>query len=241
MSARVAAAATFAAAALMAVAPGIRSDDGAAMARAAADAYSAATRGVVVFNVTTRTEIRGGPYHRVDVETAAYVAVDGKPSRKRVLRLVEGAHAAEADELRRASAKADGPLSRFGMRLPYVADAVDAYTFEAPRATPAGAEIAFHAIVHDESHGDGTLTVDAERRPARVVFRPSKLPEHASDAQVTVEFGATGTGRWDVVRIARAFSGRIALMRGRADSVSTYDAYRTFPTPESAQAALDRG
>jgi hypothetical protein len=126
------------------------------------------------------------------------------------------------------------------MRLPYVADAVDAYTFEAPRATAAGTEIGFHANMHDESHGDGTMTVDAERRPVRVVFRPAKLPEHASDAQVTVEFGATGAGRWDVVRIARAFSGRIALMRGHADSASTYDAYRTFATPESAQSALDR-
>jgi hypothetical protein len=240
VSPRITAAAILSAAALRAAAPAVRSDDGAATARAAADVYAAATRGVVAFNVTTRTQVRGGLYHRDNLENVAYAAVDGKPLVKRILHLVENGRTADADELRRASAKPDGPLSRFGMRLPYLSAAVDAYTFDPPRAEAGGTVIAFHTSVRDEAHGDGTMTVDAERRPVRVIFHPAKLPEHASDAQVTIEFGSNAAGRWDVMRIVREFSGRVGFIRGRVEAVSTYDAYRVYATAESARAALDR-
>jgi hypothetical protein len=218
----------------------LRPDEGIATARKAAELYAAATRGVVAFDVTTRTQIRGGPYRRDDVESVAYVVVDGKVSRKRVLRLVQGSHTANADELRRESAKPDGPLSRFGMRLPYLAEAVDAYAFDAPREESGTTTLGFRTTVRDESHGDGTMSLDAQHRPVRVVFHPAKLPAHASEAIVTVEFGTVATGRWDVTRISRAFSGRLGIVAGHVDSASAYDAYRTFPNAESANAAIER-
>ena len=226
--------------AVLAVAPEMRADDPVAAVRRAADTYAVATRGVVAFDVTTRSAVRGGPYRRDDLESAAYVVTDGKPSRKRVLKLVEGRHVADAAELQRASAKPDGPLSRFGMRLPYANGSVDAYAYEPARAEDGLTSIAFRANVRDESHGDGSIAIDEQHRPVRVVFRPAKLPEHASEATVTVEFGTTATGRWDVTRIARAFSGRVGIVGGRVDSVSTYDAYRAFPTADLANAAIDR-
>jgi hypothetical protein len=229
-----------AATALAGAAPEPRADDGTSAARRAAETYAAATRGVIVFDVTTRTQIRGGPYHRDDVESAAYVVIDGKPSRKRVLRLVEGRHTAGADELQRASAKPDGALSRFGLRLPYAADAVDAYAFGQPRQEAGSTTIPFHAKVRDEAHGDGTLTVDAQHRPVRVVFQPATLPEHATAATVTVEFGTVAADRWDVTRILRSFSGRIGIVGGRVDAASAYDAYRSFASAELANAALER-
>jgi len=45
--------------ALLGATPEIRADDGIATARRAAETYAAATRGIVVFDVTTRTLIRG--------------------------------------------------------------------------------------------------------------------------------------------------------------------------------------
>jgi hypothetical protein len=227
-------------AALGGASPAAHADDAAALVRAVAGAHAAAARGVVAFDVTTRTQIRGGPYHRDDLEKAAYVTIDGQASRKRVLQLTEGGRAATADGLERASAKPDGPLSRFGMRLPYATESVDAYAFDAPRAEGGGTTIAFRTNVRDEAHGDGTMLLDADRRPVRVVFHPAKLPEHVSDATVTVEFGTVGTARWDVTRITRAFSGRLGIIRGRVDSTSTYDAYRSFATPEQGNAAIDR-
>jgi hypothetical protein len=221
-------------------APEIRADDGAAAVRRAAELYAGSSRGIAAFDVTTRTQIRGGPYHRDDLEAAAYVIIDGKPQRKRVLKLVEGRRVADAAELERASTKPDGPLSRFGMRLPYLTDSVDAYAYEPPRAENGATSIPFRATVRDESHGDGTIALDAQRRPLRVVFRPAKLPEHASEATVTVEFGTVAGGRWDVTRIVRAFSGRMGIVAGRVDSASTYEAYRTFPNAESANAAIER-
>jgi hypothetical protein len=226
--------------ALAGAAPAVRPDDAAALVRGVAESHAAAARGVVVFDVTTRTQVRGGPYHRDDLEKAAYVVVDGKPSRKRVLQLAEGGRAAGGDALERASAKPDGPLSRFGMRLPYASEAVDAYAFEAPRAEGGETVIAFRTTVRDESHGDGTMALDAQRRPVRVVFHPAKLPEHVSEATVTVEFGTVATGRWDVTRIERAFSGRLGIIRGHVGSTSTYDAYRTFPTLDLGHAAIER-
>jgi hypothetical protein len=226
--------------ALAGATPVPHADDAAAIVRGIAEAHAVAARGVVVFDVTTRTQIRGGPYHRDDVEKTAYLAVDGRVSRKRVLQLAEGGHPAAADALERASAKPDGPLSRFGMRLPYSSDALDAYAFDPPRTEGGDTVIAFRTSVRDESHGDGTMVLDAQKRLVRVVFRPAKLPEHVSEATVTIEFGPVATGRWDVVRIARAFSGRLGILRGHADATSTYDSYRTFATPELGQAAIDR-
>jgi hypothetical protein len=221
-------------------APAAHPDDAATIVREVAEAYAAAERGAVAFEVTTRTKIKGGFYTRDDVESAAYAVVDGKATLKRVLRLAQGHRVADAGELQRESAKADGPLSRFGLRLPYHAAAAGAYAFDPPRTDTAGIEIPFRSNVRDESHGDGTLTIDAERRLSRVVFHPAKLPDRATDATLTIEFGPVATGRWDITRIVREFGGRIGFLRGRVESTSTYDAYRSFATAELAHAAIER-
>jgi hypothetical protein len=223
-----------------------RPEDGAAIARRVAETYASAMRGVVAFDVTTRTQLHAGPFRREDVEVAAYVAVDGKPLRKREIKYLDGRHAASSDDLQRLSARPDAPLSRFGMRLPYLIDAVDAYEFDPPRSADGVTTITFRATVRDEAHGDGTMTCDAQHRPIRVVIHPAKLPDRhesvatVSEATVTVEFGSVETHRWDVTRIARSFVGHYGPFGGRADSTSTYDAYRIFPNPESANAAIER-
>ncbi|MDB5028349.1 MAG: hypothetical protein JWO66_2038 [Candidatus Eremiobacteraeota bacterium] len=224
----------------MSAAPAAHPADAAAIVREVAEAYAAAEHGALAFEVTTRTQIRGGFYKRDDLQSVAYAVVDGKPTLKRVLRLTQGRRVADAGELQRESAKGDGPLSRFGLRLPYHAAAAGAYAFEPPRADAAGIEIRFRASVRDESHGDGTLTVDAERRLSRVVFNPAKLPDRAAEATVTIEFGPVATGRWDITRIVREFGGRVGFLRGSVESTSTYDAYRSFATAELAHAAIER-
>jgi len=222
-------------------ASGADADEAAALVRHAADAHTESAHGVVVFDVTTHTEIRGaGLYRRDDVQRAAYVVVDGKLAHKRVLQLTEGRHIANADELQRASAKPDGALSRLGMRLPYSAQDLGAYTFDPPRAEGSETVIAFRTTARDEVHGDGTLTLDAERRIANVLFRPAKLPEHASGAAVTGVFGPVPTGRWDITGIVRVFSGRLGFFTGHVVATSVYEAYRTFATAELARAAIDR-
>jgi len=231
---------------LLGASPAVRSEDGAAVARRVAETYAAATHGIVAFDVTTHTQLRAGPFRRDDLEDGAYVAVDGKPVRKRVIRYLDGRHAASSDDLQRLSAKPDPPLTRFGMRLPYLTEGVDAYAFDAPREGDGGTVIAFRATIRDEAHGDGTMTLDSQYRPVRVVFHPAKLPpKHegtatVTEATVTVEFGIVATGRWEVTRLVHAFSGRYGPLGARADATTSYDAYRFFPTVELAHAAIER-
>ena len=231
---------------LLGAAPAVRLEDGAGIVRRVAENHATATRGIIAFDTTTHTQLRAGPLRRDDVENAAYVAVDGKPVRKRVMRYLDGRHAAGSDELQRLSAKPDPPLARFGMRLPYLTDALDAYAFDPPHEGDGGTVVAFRATVRDEAHGDGTMTIDNQYRPLRVVFHPAKLPpKHegaatVSEATVTVEFGTVATGRWDVTRIVHAFSGRFGPLGAHADATTSYDAYRFFPTVEMAHAAIER-
>ena len=231
---------------LLGAAPAARPEDGAALARRVAETYAAATHGIVVFDVTTHTQLRAGPFRRDDLEGAAFVAVDGKRVRKRVMRYLDGRHAASSDDLLRLSAQPDPPLTRFGMRLPYLVEAVEAYTFEPPREGEAGTVIGFRATVRDEAHGDGTMTLDSQYRPIRVVFHPAKLPpKHegsatVTEATVTVEFGTVATGRWDVTRLVHSFSGRFGPLGAHADATTSYNAYRFFPTVELAHAAIER-
>lgn len=231
--------AALAAAALLlpAAAPAWTADDGPALAHAAAAAYAASVRGTATFEVDSRTIIRGGPIHREDVETTRYVERDGHAVRKVVTQLVESGKTSDAEDLARRSAEPDGPLSRFGLRLPYTVPAD--YTYEAPRPAESHLALAFHATVRDEAHGDGTMVLDpAARRIVSVTFVPAKLPAHATSAQITVDFAAVAADRWDVVRITRAFAGRSGIFRGTATAVSTYVHYRLFATTEGAEAAL---
>lgn len=231
---------------LLGAAPAGRAEDGAAIAHRVAETYAAASRGIIAFDTTTHTQLRAGPFRRDDVEDGAYVAVDGKRVRKRVMRYLDGRHAAASDDLQRLSAQPDPPLTRFGMRLPYLAEAVEGYAFDPPRETDAGMQIAFRATVRDEAHGDGTMTFDGLYRPVRVVFHPAKLPpKHegtatVTEATVTVEFGTVATGRWDVIRLVHSFSGRFGPLGAHADATTSYDAYRFFPTVELAHAAIER-
>ena len=231
---------------LLGAAPAGRLDDAAAIAHRVAETHATATHGIVAFDTTTRTQLRAGPLRRDDLENAAYVAVDGKPVRKRVMRYLDGRHAASSDDLQRLSAKPDPPLARFGMRLPYLTEALDAYAFDPPHEGEGGTVIAFRTTVRDEAHGDGTMTLDSQYRPVRVVFHPAKLPpKHegaatVTEATVTVEFGTVATGRWDVTRIVHSFSGRFGPLGAHADSTTNYDAYRSFPTVELAHAAIER-
>lgn len=212
--------------------------DGAALARDAAAAYADDTRGVHVFEVATSIEIRGPLYRRNDDARVLYVERDGRFAQKRVLVHREGGKTSAPADLERLSSAADGPLARFGVRLPYNAPAE--YAYDAPRIDGSHATVPFRALVRDGSHGDGTMTVDlAAHRIVSLTLAPAQLPPHAATARVDLVFGPTGDGRWDITRAVHAFTGSYGILRGGAVATSTYGGYRTFATVAAAVAALN--
>ena len=228
------------AAVVVAAAASLDVTDGAAFARDVAAAYALQAKGVESFLVTTTFDARGGPIHKSGYSQAAYVVVNGVPARHRVLKNVEDNRASDGAHLAAMATEPEGPLSHFGLRLPYLAGAVADYRYAPPRETATTIDLDFTTIVKDEAHGNGTLSYDrTENRIARVVFVPAALPAHATAMTVTVDFGRTHEERWDVVKISRAFSGREGIISGKGTSISVYERYRGYPSESVALAALD--
>jgi hypothetical protein len=214
--------------------------EGDALARAAALAYAAETKSIVTFVAVTQFDVHGGPFHMHSFSETAYEEDAGAPVRRRILRAVDNGKVAATDELTKRSAAAEAPTSRFGMHLPIYAASVGDYVFGKPRDDGDTVSVDFSAVVRDEAHGDGTLTVyRSEGRIATLVIRPCVLPPHATSLSTTLEFGRVSDDRWDVVKITHTFSGKEGLLSGGGTSVTTYERYRAFTSESAAGAALD--
>jgi len=214
--------------------------DGEAFARAVAAAYAAETKSVVTLVAISTLDAHGGPFHVRSFSETAYEEADGILVRKRVLRFIDGDRTADAGELAKRSTAADDPSSRFGMRLPVQPESVDDYTFGKPYGDGNAVSVDFVSKVRDAAHGDGSITyVRDEDRIATIVIRPAVLPEHATSMTTTIDYGFVTAGRWDVVRLTHAFTGREGFISGGGTSVTTFERYRPFATQSAADAELD--
>jgi hypothetical protein len=214
--------------------------DGEAFARAVAAAYAAETKSFVTLVAVSTLDAHGGPFHVRSFSETAYEEADGAVVRKRVLRFIDGDRTATAGELAKRSTAVDDPSSRFGMRLPVEPQSVDDYAFGKPSGDGDAVSVDFVSKVRDAAHGDGSITyLRGEDRIATLVIRPAVLPEHATSMTTTIEYGEVTAGRWDVVRVTHAFTGREGFISGGGTSVTTYERYRPFATQTAADAELD--
>ncbi len=215
--------------------------DPTALARAVATAYETEERGVVAFDVTQNTAIRGTMYHRDDQDLTAFAEADGRVTHKVVLRHVEGGHAEDKAALAKRTAEPEAPLSRFGMRLPCDPTALADYTFDAPRVQSDGVVLPFRARVRDQAHGDGQMVLEpGGAHIASIAFQPTVLPDRATAASVLITFGTLAPGRYGIARIVRTFDGHVGPLRGRATSTSTYGNLRVFTSATAAADAIER-
>jgi hypothetical protein len=220
-----------------ATAPG----DTVALARAVGSAYEAEERGVVAFDVTQNSAIRGTLFHRDDLDVTAFVESDGKLSHKAVLRHVEGGKSDDRAALAKRDAEPESPLSRFGMRLPCDPAAQADYAFGAPKPQGDGVVLPFRARVRDQAHGDGAIVFEpAGPRIASIDFVPAVPPDRASAATVSIAFGQLAAGRYGIARIVRTFDGHVGPLRGRVTSTSAYGNVRVFGSASAAAEAIDR-
>ena len=215
--------------------------DASALSRAVAVSYETEERGVVAFDVTQSSAIRGGMFHRDDQDVTAFVEADGKLSHKVVLRHVEGGKSDDHTALAKRDAEPESPLGRFGMRLPCDPAALADYGFDAPKVQSDGVVLPFHARVRDQAHGDGEILLDpAGTRIASIDFKPAVPPERASGATVQLTFGPLAAGRYGIARIVRTFDGHVGPLRGRVTSTSSYGNVRAYPSASAAAEAIDR-
>lgn len=214
--------------------------DGLTLAKEIAATYAAQVRGVLSFVVTTNFDARGGPFKKVGFSYTAFVEADGTPVRKRVIRDIADGKVADTTSLTALSAQSEEPLTHFGMRLPYVASAVGDYRYAQPVAHAGTVDVAFTTTLKDQFHGNGTMTYDrTDGRLAQVTFQPAVLPAHATSIVVTVSFGRSIDERWDIVKIARVFTGREGIISGHGSSTSIYERYRIHANETAAGAVID--
>ncbi len=215
--------------------------DPSALARAVAVSYETEERGVVAFDVTQNSAIRGGLFHRDDLDVTAFVEADGKLSHKVVLRHSEGGKSEDRAALDKRAAQPESPLGRFGMRLPCDPAAQADYSFDPPKPQADGVVLPFHARVRDQAHGDGQIVLDpAGAHIASIDFKPAVLPDRASAATVSIAFGPLAAGRYGIARIVRTFDGHVGPLRGRVTSTSTYGNVRAFASASAAAEAIER-
>lgn len=223
---------------LLAAAP-LVDDPSGSRVRAAAQRYAEQCHGAVLFHVSTQTEIHGGPIHRSEHSEAVYVGLDGGIVRKRYLRFRESGKELGPSDLSEKSDEPETPLSRYGLRLPYLRAALTDYRFDPPTDHGSSVTIAFRSLVRDQSHGDGVMTIDrATDRIERIEEHPAAMPPHATSGTVTVIFGGTPAERWDITEIDHDFAGRAGWIRGTLRSSTHYDRYVPYPDQAHALAAL---
>jgi len=211
-----------------------------ALSRTIAESYQAEERGILAFDVTQHSTIRGGPFRRDDYDVTAFVQTDGRLTAKAVLRHVEGSRSEDHAALAKREAEPESPLGRYGMRLPCDPSALDDYSFDAPVVQQQEVVLPFRTRVHDPAHGDGRIVFDsAAARIVRIDFTPSVPPDRASSANVVITFGPLMPDRRGIVKIVRVFEGHVGLVRGRVDSTSLYGNARAFSSATAAIEAIE--
>ncbi len=223
---------------LLAAAPSA-DEAGSSRARAVALRYAEQSHGAVLFRVSTQTDIRGGPVRRNEVSEAIYLALDGGMVRKRYLHFRQNGRELDARDLGEKSEEVETPLSRFGLRLPYQRATLGDYRFDAPVDRGETIEVPFHAVVRDQSHGDGRMLLDrATDRIQRIDETPAVMPPHATSGTVSVIFGPTVGDRWDIIEIDHDFAGQLGILRGKLHSATHYDRYVPYSDTTRGLAAL---
>jgi hypothetical protein len=223
---------------LLAAAP-TADEAGSSRARAVALRYAEQSHGTLLFRVATQTEIHGGPIHRSEMSEALYLALDGGMVRKRYLYFRRNGRDLDARNLGEKSEEAETPLSRFGLRLPYLRATLGDYRFDAPIDRGATIEVPFHAILRDQSHGDGRMLLDrATDRIERIDETPAVMPPRATSGSVSVIFGPTVGDRWDIIEIDHDFVGQMGLLHGSLHSATHYDRYVPYADATRGLAAL---
>jgi hypothetical protein len=213
--------------------------------RDAVRTLSTERQGTTAFHRHVDSEQRA-PGHDASLDVHSGVLRDGdRIVAVRIYSQVANGTAASTDDLAKAQADADKKLSHDDYWLPLSEDQVADYRIESAacaRCAPTEVAIAFTSLKRDESHGNGTIVVDASSHHIeRVDFVPSALPKYVDKANVTITFGRVLPDLWDVVEMHQHYAGHVLFIRGGADITTTLTNYRRFASHDEGLRALTSG
>ncbi|MEA2719886.1 MAG: hypothetical protein QOJ39_1750 [Candidatus Eremiobacteraeota bacterium] len=193
--------------------------------------FAADSAGVVVLHQSVVYDQKAPGHNEHDEQDVSFVQQDRKGVGIRFHRVVEKGHTDTAEELAKAQDEAEKRLAsepphiatRFS--LPYYPESAGDYAFTAPKACaecPGGQSVDFKSAMNDERHGHGTMSFDpATSRVTKLDFVPNVFPKSATAAKVTYTFGRHDDGGWGTARVEEHYSGRMLMISGTADRITT--------------------
>lgn len=185
------------------------------------------------------------PGHDASLDVQSGLLRDGdRVDAVRIYSQITNGAPASAGDLAKAQADADKTLSNDAYWLPLREDQIAGYRIEngsCDGCAPGTVAFRFTSLKRDESHGDGTVVIDASHHIVRVDFVPSAFPKYVDKASVTMTFGQVLPDLWDVVEMRQHYSGHVLFVRGGADITTTFSNYRRFASRDDGLKALAAG
>jgi hypothetical protein len=219
--------------------------DAPAILQGAVRTLASERQGLTAFHRHVDSEQRA-PGHDASLDVQAGLLRDGdRIIAARIYSQVANGKPASSDELAKAQADSDTKLQSDDYWLPLREDQIADYRIESgtcDQCPPGSVAVRFTSLKRDESHGDGTIVVDASSHHiVRVDFVPSALPKHVDKASVTITFGRVLPDLWDVVEMRQHYAGHMLFISGGADITTSLSNYRRFASRDEGLKALASG
>ncbi len=191
-------------------------------------------RGIVVYRLHRVFDVHAGPSHRHDDSVLGIVSQDGTTVKVRVVRATIGGKSADASTSAQIEHQYEHPAPGDLFDRPFDPRYMNDYSFQ-----QAGADSwHFSSSIHDSSHGDGTMSLNAAGDVVKYQYRPYVLPKYSTSGTVTVDRSQVLPQYWAMTRELYQYSGHYAIFAAAATADITYDSYARYPTLAAAEAAL---
>lgn len=191
-------------------------------------------RGIVLYRLHRVFDVHAGPSRRHDDFVMAIVAQDARIVKVRVLHAESGGKELDENAKAQLERQYEQPKPSDVFHRPFDPAYLNEYSYQEldPRT------YRFTSALRDGSHGNGTLSLDADGNVVRYQYTPNVLPQYAKSGSVANERSQVLPGVWYLIREAHEYRGRYFIFSGGATAVITCDSFESYRDLPSALAAL---
>lgn len=199
-----------------------------------AQRFTAATRGVVSYQLHRVLDVRAGFSRRHEDLSMHVIAVDETIVRVRIESYaIDGHPASPADSQNMAQAY-EAPQIGQRFRVPFDPHYRAEYHFSAMSPVT----MAFTSTIRDAAHGNGSFTYDAGYDVVSYTYQPNALPPHASSGTIADKRAEVLPGYWALTHETQDYRGSVGPFSGRAHEDVDFSDYRRFADEQSALVTL---
>jgi hypothetical protein len=191
-------------------------------------------KGVVTYRLHRVFDVHAGPQHRHDDLVLAIARQDGRIVKVRVVKAIVGGNAADASKTAEIENQYEHPNPGDLFHAPFDPRYVNEYGFQAVDPQT----YRFTSTMHDSSHGNGTLSLDASGNVVKYVYSPNVLPQYTTSGTVTNDRAQVLPNFWFLTREAHEYRGHYLIFGGGATAVITYDQFKRYEDVNAAVSAL---